>query len=118
MTAAEIPELAGIPWKRSGPRWGIWWIPDEAPGGLGHPELWMDEAALEMYVRGDAAPAVTADRKLARDGGVTWLHVIITFHWYEGIIPDQVPPVLYVVESRRTSPANGTRPYYVLKRPD
>lgn len=87
-----------------------WWIPDEAPGGLGAPELWMDESAMDMYGRGDAAPAVTVSR--ASPG--TWIDAIVRFSEHPGL----AAPVLYLVESRRTSPANASRPYYVLKRPD
>lgn len=114
-----IPELAGIPWQRktlhvSDPAWP-WWIPDEAPGGLGSPELWMDEAALDMYGQGDAAPAVTVRPEPGRQqAAVSWIGAIVLFSTHPG--PEY--PVLYVVESRQTSPANASRPYYVLKRPD
>jgi hypothetical protein len=112
-SVSGLPGLAGLPWKRAA-RWGIWWIPDEAPGGLGSPELWMDCAAMDGYGRGDAAPAVTVSQASPQ----TWLDAIVRFGFYEGIIPDQVPPCVYIVDVRRTSTANLNRPYYVLRWPD
>ena len=106
----EVPgtQVPGLPWRRRPARWGIWWIPDEAPGGLGSPELWMDEAALEGYLRGDAAPAVTAARVHAR----SLVDALVRFDF----VPALAGPAVYIVDIRRTSTANLNRPYYVLKQ--
>lgn len=74
----------------------------------------MDCAAMDAYGRGDAAPAVTVSP--ASPG--TWIDAIVRFDYYEGIVPDSVAPCVYIVDVRRTSPANLNRPYYVLKWPD
>jgi hypothetical protein len=74
----------------------------------------MDCAAMDWYGRGDAAPAVTVSP--ASPG--TWIDAIVRFCFYEGIIPALAAPCAYIVDVRRTSPANLNRPYYVLKWPD
>lgn len=93
-----------------------WWVADESPGGLGGPEVWADEAALDMYGRGDAAPAVTVagGRDYDDPSGNWWAGAVIRFNQHPGI----TVPVVYVVSCRRWSQANSGRPYYVLKRPD
>jgi hypothetical protein len=91
----------------------VWWIPDEAPGALGGPELWIDEAALDMYGRGDAAPAVTVTRAPGQPC-TTWIGAVIRFSWHPGL----AGPAVYQVISRRWSCENGGRPYYVARWPD
>lgn len=95
-------------WSRMGAH-GEWWIADESPGGLGDRELWMDEAALDMYARGDAEPAVTV-----RDPEAGLIGAVIRFSQYPGLRV----PVVYKIISRRWSQANDGRPYYVLAWPD
>ena len=93
----------------------MWWIPDESPGGLGDPEIWIDEAALDMYARGDAEPAVTVTPPAGRDPRITSrAGAVIRFNQYPGM----PAPVVYVIAVRRWSRANGGRPYYVCKWPD
>jgi hypothetical protein len=94
-------------------RHGAWWIPDEAPGGLGSPELWMDEAALDMYRRGDAEPAVIV-RHNSAVSMIGLVGAVVRFETYPGL----EVPVVYTVVSRQTSRANLGRPYYVLKLPE
>jgi hypothetical protein len=86
-------------------RWGFWWIPGEAPGGIGSPELWMDCAALDGYGRGYATVPVTVSR--AHPG--TWIDAIVRFSSGDGA------PCAYIVEKRRTSQANLGRPFYVMR---
>jgi hypothetical protein len=91
-----------------------WWIPDESPGGLGDPEIWADEAAIDMYARGDAAPAVTIRLSPGADG--LSLHgAIVRFGRHR---EDLYPPVAYRITCRRWSTCNAGRPYYVLRWPD
>lgn len=107
-------------WDRPGAH-GPWWIPDESPGKLGDPEIWMDESALDMYGRGDAEPAIavipvnrddfTADEK---QHGTWWVGAVIRF----GVYPGLGGPCVYKVISRRFGPGNLNRPYYVLRWPD
>jgi hypothetical protein len=102
-------------WSRMS-RHGQWWIADESPGGLGDPEIWVDEAALDMYGRGDSAPVVTVTGGRdyeARDGN-WWSGAVIRF----GPQPGLASAAVYVIVSRRWSQANGGRPYYVLAWPD
>jgi hypothetical protein len=89
-------------------RWGWWWIPDEAPGGIGGPELWMDSAALDSYGH-DGGPLVTVSP--ASPG--TWIDALVRFSGFPGL----EAPCVYIVDVRRTSGANLNRPYYVLKQP-
>lgn len=93
-----------------------WWIPDESPGGLGDREIWIDESALDMYGRGDAAPAVTVTggRGSGAHDGNWWLGAVIRFTRHPGL----AAPAAYVIRSRRWSLANNGRPYYVATRPD
>lgn len=121
-TAADL--AASLPWLRvpdrrdeAGRPWPGW-IPEEAPGGLGHPVLWIDEAALDLYGRGDAEPAVTV--RHSRDIGVvgwnavTWIGALIRFERYPGL----EGPAIYRVVTRSHSSANRWRPYYVAIWPD
>ena len=97
-------------------RHGPWWIADESPGGLGAPEIWIDEAAVDMYGRGDAEPAVTVTGGRhygARDGN-WWLGAVIRFPRHPGL----AAPAVYKILSRRWSQANNGRPYYVARWPD
>jgi len=91
-----------------------WWIPGESPGGLGDPEIWADEAAIDRYARGDAAPAVIicfpADR-----AGTSLLRAVVRFERHDR---EFYPPVAYRIDCRRWSPINAARPYYVLRWPD
>lgn len=119
MTAAlaDAP-VDGAPahfWDRQGTH-GPWWIPDESPGKLGDPEIWVDESAMDMYGRGDAAPAVTVTGgNYADKAGSWWGGAVIRFSAYPGKCET---PVIYAVVSRQTSTANLNRPYYVLRWPD
>lgn len=99
-------------WDRQGAH-GLWWIPDESPGKLGDPEIWVDESAMDMYARGDAAPAVTVtgSRDSNWHGGA-----IIRFSSTPGF--GGAGPFVYQVVSRRFGPGNLNRPYYVLRWPD
>lgn len=92
----------------------IWWIPQHSPGALGDPELWIDESAMDMYGRGDAAPAVivTGGGDLAYGG--PWIGAVIRFDAYPGL--DR--PVVYQIRSRRHDQHNLGRPYYVARWPD
>jgi hypothetical protein len=101
---------------------GPWWIPAGSPGTLGDPEIWIDEAALDSYGRGDAEPAVTmtwpygepvpGDRK-ALPG--IWNGARIRFARHGN---DLAEPVVYNVISRRWSRENNGRPYYIVRWPD
>jgi hypothetical protein len=87
-----------------------WFVPDESPGALGEREVWIDEAALDMYARGDAEPAVTV-----RPGEYPGLiGAVVRFGEYPGLDA----PVVYRILCRRWSQANDGRPYYVLAWPD
>jgi hypothetical protein len=111
VTAATVP---GMHWHRAA-RHGHWWIADESPGGLGDPEIWFDEAALDMYGRGDAAPAVTVTREGQGEAAPgSWLGAVIRFTRHPGL----AAPAVYEICSRRWSRANDGRPYYVAKWPD
>jgi len=104
-------------WNRQG-RYGVWWIPDEAPGPVGGPELWIDEAALAYYARGDATPAVTV---IPGPGGGRWIGASIRFAagYDPGGRKILDAPVVYRVVSRRwDAGVNGGRPYYVCTWPD
>lgn len=96
---------------------GSWWIPDESPGKLGDPEIWVDESAMDMYGRGDAGPAVTVTggRNYADGAGNWWGGAVIRFSAYPGKCE---ATIAYRVVSRQTSTANLNRPYYVLVWPD
>jgi hypothetical protein len=118
VTAAVDPDSIDLPWWREPDRhdqdgrpWP-WWIPDEAPGGLGHAELWIDEAALDLYARGDAAPAVTVRHHV--EGAATWTGALIRFNRYPGM----KEPAVYRIVTRSHSSANRWRPYYVAVWPD
>lgn len=87
-----------------------WFVPDESPGELGEREVWIDGAALDMYARGDAEPAVTV--RPGREPGL--IGASVRFGDYPGL----AAPVVYTVISRRWSQANVGRPYYVLAWPD
>lgn len=87
-----------------------WFVPDESPGDLGEREVWIDGAALDMYARGDAEPAVTV-RPGAEPG---LIGASVRFGAYPGLDA----PVVYTVICRRWSQANVGRPYYVLAYPD
>jgi hypothetical protein len=111
VTTAILPD---VPWHRTA-RHGHWWIADESPGGLGSPEVWIDEAAMDMYGRGDAEPAVTVTRDgqgEARSG--SWLGAVIRFTRHPGL----TAPVVYAISIRRWSLANNGRPFYVAVWPD
>jgi hypothetical protein len=89
---------------------GSWFVPDESPGELGEREVWIDEAALDMYARGDAEPAVTV-----RPGpDESLVGASVRFGSYPGLDA----PVVYTVICRRWSQANDGRPCYVLAFPD
>lgn len=88
-----------------------WWVADESPGGLGEREVWVDESALDMIARGDAAP-VTVLRQEA--GMADWIGATVRFREQPGVST----PVVYRIICRRWSQANGGRPYYVLAWPD
>lgn len=112
MTTAILP---GVSWTRRTAHGGPWWVPDESPGGLGDAEIWIDEAAMDMYGRGDAVPAVTVTRtgqEAAPEG--SWLGAVIRFTRHPGL----AAPAVYKIHSRRWSQANNGRPYYVARWPD
>jgi len=92
----------------------VWWIADESPHGLGGPEIWIDEVALDMYGRGDAYPAVTVIRSKVGVNGSRWTGSLIRFGTYPGL--DK--PAVYMIIARRHSQANGGRPFYVARWPD
>lgn len=111
MTAA-VAEVPVHHWDRQGAH-GPWWIPDESPGKLGDPEIWVDESALDMYGRGDASPAVTVTggRDYSDGTGNWWCGAVIRFSAYPGLGES----CAYAIGSRRYGPENLNRPYYVLK---
>jgi len=88
-------------------------IPDEAPGPVGSPELWIDEAVLDWYVTG-VAPAVTVTPG-------RYIGAVIRFEAGYDLGNGNVLgiPVVYRVVSRRwDSGVNSGRPYYVCTWPD
>jgi hypothetical protein len=109
VTAATLPILRDHYWSRMS-RHGKWWIADESPGGLGEREIWVDESALDMIARGDAAPVTT----LRPGDGTGRIGAIVRF----GPQPGLGTAVVYTILSRRWSLANDGRPYYVLAWPD
>lgn len=70
---------------------------------------------MDMYGRGDAAPAVTV-RPVPDAAEGSWLGASIRFSQYPGL----AVPAVYAVVLRRRGPGhvNLGRPYYVLRRPD
>lgn len=91
-----------------------WWIPDESPGGLGDPEIWVDGDMLDMYARGHAEPAVS----VRPERGARMLGLFGALVRFERHGADLESPAVYKILGRRWSLANGGRPYYVLKWPD
>jgi hypothetical protein len=98
------------------------WIPDESPGGIGDPEVWIDAQALDEQSGKD--PRMIAG-VLAGNGGGPWIGALLRF----GKVPHRRPPqqvfdkdypdsVIYMVVARRFSQANAGRPYYVARVPD
>lgn len=99
-----------------------WWIPDESPGGIGDPEVWIDAGALDSY--GGKNPQLVAS-VLAGNGGGPWVGALLRF----GRLPDGHPPqqvfdrdypdsIIYMIVARQYSHANAGRPYYVARVPD
>ena len=99
-----------------------WWIPDESPGGVGDPEVWIDAQALDEY--GGKNPRLVAS-VLAGNGGGPWIGSLLRF----GTVPhlrlparvtgrDYPDSILYMIVARRFSQANAGRPYYVARVPD
>lgn len=112
MTTAILPD---VPWERATAHGGPWWIADESPGSLGDAEIWIDEAAMDMYGRGDAGPAVTVTRPGQETAGAgSWLGAVIRFTRHPGL----AAPAVYTILSRRWSQANNGRPFYVAVWPD
>lgn len=105
VTVTEAVELH-VPDPADAGRGRPWFVLPESPGGLGDPEVWIDEAALEHVLRvmysGPAyiGATVRVGRKQAGR--------------------DDPRGVTYVVAVRRTGPGavNLGRPYYVLQWPD
>lgn len=91
-------------------RHGEWWVADESPGGLGDREIWVDESAIDMIARGDAAPAIV----LCQPDGADLIGAVIRVNQH----PALNVPVVYKILCRRWSHANVGRPYYVLAWPD
>jgi hypothetical protein len=81
---------------------------------LGDPELWMDESAVDMYGRGDAAPAVIVTGGRTAAGSARWVGAVIRFSTYPGL----AEPVVYRFSTRRHDQRNLGRPYYVALWPD
>lgn len=94
-------------------RHGQWWVADESPGGPGEREIWVDESALDMIARGDAAP-VTVLRLADGAAPMDWIGATVRFREQPGVSE----PVVYRIICRRWSQANAGRPYYVLAWPD
>jgi hypothetical protein len=98
-----------------------WWLADGSPGALGDPEIWIDEPAMDMYGRGDAAPAVTVTGSPQHSGvpGLPgdrfWAGSCIRFARHGNDLDDAV---VYLVISRRWSRENDGHPYYVCVWPD
>lgn len=88
-----------------------WWIPDESPGGLGDPEVWIDAHALDHY--GGMHPPLVA-HVLAGNGGGPWIGRQLRFGNYPGA---DAAETVYLVVARRHSTGNDGRPYYVVKLP-
>jgi hypothetical protein len=114
VTTATLPDVHW--WNRVTSDGRPWWIADESPGILGDPEVWIDESAMDMYGRGDAAPAVTVtgERDYEAPGGNWWFGAVIRFTRHPGL----TAPAVYQVTCRRWSTANNGRPFYVAKWPD
>lgn len=100
---------------------GPWWIPDESPGGIGDPEVWIDAMALDEYGGRDAWLARTV---LAGNGGGPWIGSMLRFSQVpRGQIAREVrdpaaPGVVYMIASRRWErDVNHGRPYYVARIP-
>lgn len=114
----KVMEPRGHFWNRQGAH-GVWQLADGSPGGLGDPEIWIDDAAMDMYGRGDAAPGVTVTRPGGPDYGSTagnwWAGASIRFARHGN---DLSEPVVYQVISRCWSQENDGRPYYVCIRPE
>lgn len=100
-------------WDRHG-RHGHWWILDDSPSGLDGPEIWIDEAAVDMYGRGDAAPAVTVTGGGEAAYGGPWLGATLRFNTFPGL----PGPAVYQLVSRRHDRRNLGRPYYIARWPD
>ena len=93
-----------------------WWIPDESPGGIGDPEVWIDAATLDEY--GGKSPELIRS-VLAGNGGGPWIGSMLRFGKVpHGSAPRQVPDAVYMIVARRFSAANHGRPYYVARVPD
>lgn len=72
-----------------------------SPGGIGDPEVWVDESAL--------AGASSCNRS---HGVVGMVGAVVRVPQEAGV------PAVYEIISRRWSTANLGRPYYVLRWPD
>lgn len=99
-----------------------WWIPDESPGGIGDPEVWIDAATLDEY--GGKSPELIRS-VLAGNGGGPWIGSVLRFgkiphaHLPAGVLDRGYPDsVIYMIVARRFSAANHGRPYYVARVPD
>jgi hypothetical protein len=114
VTTAAASPVSGHPWDRVTAAGRPWWIPGESPGGLGDPEIWADEAVIDMYARGDAAPAVTVSFPADRTG-VSLLRAVVLFERPSG---DTGAPVAYRIDCRRWGTVNDSYPYYVLRWTD
>lgn len=97
----------------SGDGWrGPAWIPDESPGGLGAPEVWIDAHSLDCH--SGLAP-VTAT-VTAGNGGGPWIGRMLQFGHYPGAERDEIT---YMIVARRWDrDRNRGQPYYVAKIPD
>lgn len=98
------PELEHLPDPGDPGRSRPWFVLPESPGGLGDPQVWVDEAMLEHLACG-----------ASRDGGLLGARVCIGHRW-----TGRDDAVCYVAVLRRTGPGtvNLGRPYYVLQWPD
>jgi hypothetical protein len=76
--------------------------------------MWIDESALDMYGRGDAAPAVTVTSRDGMPEPGSWLGALLRFAVYPGL----AAPAAYEIISRAHGPGNLGRPYYVARFPD
>jgi hypothetical protein len=90
------------------------WIPDESPGGLGAPEVWIDAHTLD-YHGGMSPPLVTM--VLAGNGGGPWIGRMLQFGNFPGA-GDQGLVTYMVVARRWEQDRNHGQPYYVAKIPD
>lgn len=88
------------------------WIPDESPGGIGEPEVWIDAQSLDHHAGLDPRIVSTV---LAGNGGGPWIGRLLQFGRYPGADRDELT---YMIVARRwRNGHNRGQPYYVARIP-